>query len=79
MRYPMLVPHMNDKIIIPLDPLLANIFASGKWAVNPLSKVYHLIVSVERLLCFERGWLGTTRRLTSVGARGASMWTAFRG
>jgi len=78
-RYPMLVPHMNNKIIIPLDPLLANILASGKWTVNPLGQVYHLVVSVECLFCFERGWLGATRRLTSVGARGASVWTASQG
>ena len=69
----MLVSHMNNKIIIPLDPFLANILASGKWAVNPLGKMYYFIVSVERLLCFEGGWSGTARRLTSVGARGASV------
>ena len=73
----MLVPHMNNKIIIPLDSLLANILASGKWTVNPFGQVYHLIVSVERLLCFERSWLGATKHLTSVGARGASVWTTF--
>ena len=72
----MLVPHMNNKIIIPLNPLLANILASGKWAVNALGKVYHLVVSVERLLRFEWGWSGTARHLTSVGARGASVWSA---
>ena len=75
----MLVPHMNNEIIIPLDPLLANILASEKWTVNPLSKVYHLIVSVKCLLSFERGWSGTTRRITSVRAARASVWTASGG
>ena len=75
----MLVSHMNNKIIIPLNPLLVNILTSGKWTVDPLCQVYHLIVPVERLFCFERGWSGTARRLTSVGATGASVWTASRG
>ena len=75
----MLVPHMNNKIIMPLDTLLANILTSVKWTVNPLGKAYHFIVSVERLFRFERGWSGTTRCITNVGARGASMWTASQG
>lgn len=32
----MLVLHMSNKVIIPLDPLLTNILASGKLTVNPL-------------------------------------------
>ena len=78
-QYPMLVLHMNNEIIIPLDPLLANILASWKWTVKPLGKMYHFIVSVERLFCFERGWPGTTRCITRVRATGASVWTASRG
>lgn len=69
----MLVPHMGHKIIIPLNPLLANILASGEWTVNPLDQVYHFIVSVERLFRFERSRPGTTRRTTSVGATGAGV------
>ena len=34
----MLVSHMNNKIIIPLDSLLANILTSGKRAVNPFGQ-----------------------------------------
>ena len=75
----MLVPHMNNKIIIPLDPLLANILTPRKWAVNSLGRVNHLIVSVECLFRFERGWSGAARHLTSVRARGASVWTTLRG
>ena len=72
----MLVPHMNNKIIIPLYPLLANILASGKRTVNSFGQVYPFMVSVERLFGFEWGWLGTARCGTSVGATGASVWTA---
>jgi len=77
--YPMLAPHVNNKIIISLDPLLANLLASGNRTVNPPGKVNYLIVSVERLSRAERGRSGTIRCVTSVGPAGASMWTASPG
>ena len=69
----MLVPHINNKIIIPFDPLFANILAPGKLTVNAFGKVYHLIVSVECPFRFEWGGSGTARGSTSVGATGASV------
>ena len=75
----MLIPHMSNKIIISLYPPLASILASEDWTVDPLGKVSQPIVSVERLFSFERGWPGTIWCVTSVGATGASLGTAFPG
>ena len=75
----MLIPHMSNKIILSLDPLLANILASGDWTVDPLVKVSQLVVSVERLFGFERGWPGTIGRNTNVGATRASVGTVSLG
>jgi len=72
----MLIPQMSNKIIVSLDPFIANILTSWDWTVNPFGKVSQLIVSVERLVRFERGWPGTIWCVTSVGATGASVGTA---
>ena len=50
----MLVLHMNNQIIISLDPLLTNMLTSRNRTIETLGKVYYLIVSVERLFRFER-------------------------
>ncbi|RPA89419.1 hypothetical protein L873DRAFT_1822853 [Choiromyces venosus 120613-1] len=39
----MFVPHMDNKIIISLDPLVTNVFASGNRIVEPFVKMYQLI------------------------------------
>ena len=70
----MLVLHMSNKVIIPLDSLLTNILTFGKWTVNPLNQVHHLIVSVKCLFRFERGGPGTIGCATSVGTTGAGVW-----
>lgn len=74
----MLVLHIDDLVIVSLDPFFANILASGNQTVETIGKVYQLIVSVEHLFRPEWGWPGTSVCITSVGAR-ANVGAASRG
>ncbi|RPB00413.1 hypothetical protein L873DRAFT_1805266 [Choiromyces venosus 120613-1] len=73
----MLAPHMSHEIIVSFDPPVTHMLASGDRTVMTFDKMFRLTMPVEGLLRLERRLPSAIRLVTSEGAAGASMRSAF--